>query len=81
MNDQDNSDPATDLLGAARWLSCHPITVRRLCKSGELGFFRVGSRIRIPHRELEDYVARTFRAHDSLEATVELEPLAAEGRE
>lgn len=62
MKTQPTARDVTDLIGAAARLSCHPTTVRRLCKAGRLPFFRLGSRIRIRVNDLDAFVAESCRA-------------------
>jgi len=52
----DDDRPFT-IESAAEYLECSPMHVRRLCKSGQLAYFRLGRLIRIPRsaiRELQE---------------------------
>lgn len=46
---------------AAEILHISPITVHRQIKAGKLGYYRLGSRVLISARHLEDYLARCER--------------------
>lgn len=41
---------------AAQFLGCHPKTVRKLCKTGELHAIKLGSEWRIPAEALEEFL-------------------------
>jgi excisionase family DNA binding protein len=43
---------------AADYLSCSERTIERLMADGELDFARVGNRVRIKRRALDDYLYR-----------------------
>ena len=43
----------------ADYLRCHPETVRRLIKRGELQACHVGRVVRVPSRNLEEYLNRS----------------------
>ena len=42
----------------ARTLRVTPMTVYRLCYSGEIDHYRIGKSVRIPRRELEKYLRK-----------------------
>lgn len=43
---------------AAEWLGASPKTVRRKLANREIEFFKVGTRVMIPLKSLEDFVKR-----------------------
>lgn len=46
---------------AAEILHVSPITVHRQIKAGKLGFYRLGSRVLISPRHIEDFLSRCER--------------------
>jgi excisionase family DNA binding protein len=46
--------PYTPETLAERW-ACTPDHIRRMCRRGDLTFFKIGSHIRIPFDEVERY--------------------------
>jgi excisionase family DNA binding protein len=67
-------DPPTDPLLQMRWMTVAevadmmrvvPMTVYRMCHSGELRASRFGSSFRIAEQHLADYLREKMPAHDS----------------
>lgn len=53
---------------AAEILHISPITVHRQIKAGKLGFYRLGSRVLISPRHIDDYLTRCERPPKSSRA-------------
>ncbi|MBL4603754.1 MAG: helix-turn-helix domain-containing protein [Emcibacteraceae bacterium] len=49
-----------------RW-QCSGNHVRNLCKERKLGHLRIGSRIRIPHKYVDEYENHQLKVHNKME--------------